>query len=166
MDISNLPADALDLDLQRFLQSGLGIVLASSSDRLVPSIARGVGCRIEDGGRRVSVLLFSSSGELLLQEVARHGRVAACFNHPSSHRTLQLKGADACVQPAGPQDVAAARQQLDLLAADVGPLGWDARFVDALLWRDPAELMAIRFTPDDVFVQTPGPSAGTRVGAA
>lgn len=158
----SVPA-ALGDDVQRFLQSGLGIVLASGGERLVPSIARGVGCRVEDQGRRLRVLLFASSGERLLQEVAEQGRVAVCFNHPSSHRTLQLKGSDARAQRAGPQDVATARRQLDLFATDVGSLGWDACFVDTLLWRDPAELMAVSFTPDDVFVQTPGPAAGTRL---
>jgi hypothetical protein len=148
-----------------FIQSGLSITVAARGERLVPSIARAVGCRVGDDLRSVTLLLFADQAEAVCRDVAAHRRVAACFSRPSTHETVQLKGSDAVSALATPQDVAAARRSLDLFAEDVGPLGWDTDFIDALFWRNPADLLAIRFTPEGAYAQTPGPNAGTVISA-
>ena len=156
-----MPSDPLiSPSVAGFIASGLSITVASRSERLVPSIARAVACHVSADLRTVTVLLFVDQAEALCEDIARSARVAVCFTRPSNHQTLQLKGHDAQVHPATPQDVAAARRSLDLFAQDIGPLGWAPEYVDALFWRDPEQLRAVRFTPDGAFVQTPGPHAG------
>jgi hypothetical protein len=147
-------------EMARFIQSGLSIIVAARGERLVPSLARGVGCRVDSDLRAVTVLLFADHAEAVLRDIAKHRRVAVCFTRPSTHETVQLKGSDATSALASPQDVALVRRGLDLFAEDLQPLGWGADFVDALLWRDPADLLAVRFTPEGAYQQTPGPSAG------
>ncbi|MEW6704021.1 MAG: hypothetical protein AB1430_04140 [Pseudomonadota bacterium] len=164
--MSREPAPApISADVARFIQSGLSIIVAARGERLVPSIARAAACRVADDLCSVTVLLFADQAERLVGDVARHGRVAVCFSRPSTHETLQIKGSDAVSALATPQDVAAVRRSLDLFAEDLGPMGWEPEFVDALLWRDPAELLAIRFTPEGVYAQTPGPDAGRALKA-
>ena len=154
------PAAALPTDVTEFIQSGLSITVAGRDDRLVPSIAKGVGCRVSADGRQVTVLVFASAAETLARDIAQNHRVAVVLSLPSSNRTVQLKGRDATPVPATASDVAVARRHLALFAADLAPLGWDHRFVEAAFWHDPSQLMAIRFTPDGAFAQTPGPGAG------
>ncbi|MBL8289277.1 MAG: hypothetical protein JNL85_14960, partial [Rubrivivax sp.] len=106
------------------------------------------------------VFTFANTAEALLRDVALTRRVAVAFSQPSTNRTLQLKGCDAAVQPAQPADVAQARRYLALFAAEIVPLGWPPDFAQAVLWHEPAGLMAVRFTPEGAFHQTPGPGAG------
>jgi hypothetical protein len=144
-----------------FIQSGLSITVAARGERLVPSISRAVGCRVDADLRQVTVLVFADQAEAVCRDIANNGLVAVCFSRPSTHETVQLKGADAVPVRATPQDVAAARRSVGQFAEDLGPLGWNRQFIDTLCWRDPADLLGIRFTPQSAFAQTPGPSAGT-----
>ncbi|MBI5259962.1 MAG: hypothetical protein HY855_25905 [Burkholderiales bacterium] len=153
-------APALPADLAEFIQSGTSITVAGRDDRLVPSIAKGAACRVGAAGREVTVLLFAEAAEAVLRDIATNRLVAVVFSRPSTNRTVQLKGRDALCVPTAPADVALVRRQLALFAADLGQLGWNDEFVRAVFWHDPAQLMAIRFTPDGAFAQTPGPGAG------
>ncbi|GAA5175489.1 hypothetical protein GCM10025771_07760 [Niveibacterium umoris] len=147
-------------DVAAFIGGGLSITLASCDSRLVPSIAKGVGCRVAEDRSTLTVFVFAESAEATCRDVAANGRIAVTFSRPSTHETIQIKGNDARTVPLLPGDVACVRRNLDRFAEDITPLGWGPDFIDAVFWRDPAELIAIRFTPDGVFGQTPGPRAG------
>jgi len=148
-----------------FIQSGLSITVVGCGERLVPSIAKGAGCTVDAASGQLTVLLFADGADQVTRDLARNGRIAVCFSKPSTDQTVQVKGHDARMAPATAQDLATVRRSLDLFAEDLGPMGWDQRFVDTLFWRNPDELLAIRFTPQGAFAQTPGPAAGTRLKA-
>jgi hypothetical protein len=154
---------ALPAELAAFVQGGLSISVCGRDERLVPSLAKGVGCRVRPDGREVTVLLFSDAAEAVARDIATNRLIAVVFSQPSTNRTVQLKGRDATPVPATPADVARVRRHLALFAADIAPMGWDQRYVDTLFWHDPAQLLAIRFTPEFAFAQTPGPNAGAPV---
>lgn len=153
-------AALLSEDVAGFIQSGLSITVAARGERLVPSIARAVACRVDEARREVTVLLFSDAAGPLLHDIAANGRIAVCFNQPSTHRTVQLKSGAARPVPASAQDLAVARASLDRFGIEIAQLGWSPAFADALCWREPSHLVGLRFLPEAGFVQTPGPSAG------
>ncbi len=146
-----------------FIQSGLSITVAARDERLVPSIAKAVGCRVDAARREVSVLLFAPTAETVCRDIAVNGRIAVCFSRPSTSQTVQLKGHDARAALATPIDVAAARRSLDALCDDLVPLGFGRRMLEAFFWGDPRDLLSIRFTPEAAYAQTPGPGAGKRL---
>jgi hypothetical protein len=154
---------ALPAELAAFVQSGLSISVCGRDERLVPSLAKGAGCRVRPDGRELTVLLFADAAEAVARDIATNRLIAVVFSQPSTNRTVQLKGRDATPVPATPADVALVRRHLALFAADIAPMGWDQRYVDTLFWHDPAQLLAIRFTPEFAFAQTPGPNAGAPV---
>jgi hypothetical protein len=155
-----LPEPLISPGVAAFVASGLSITVAGCGERLIPSIAKAVACRVAPDRRSITMLLFADQAESLCRDIARNGRIAVCFSRPSTHETVQLKGSDAIPVPTTPSDAGAARSSLDRFAADLAPLGWNTAFLDAFFWRDLADLVAIRFTPDGAFAQTPGPSAG------
>lgn len=158
-----LPPDtpaALPEEIAAFIQSGLSITVAGRDERLIPSIAKAVGCRVDDGGRQVTVLVFAEAAAAVMRDIAHNRQVAAVFTRPSTNRTVQLKGHDARSVPAGPAEAALVRRHLALFADDLRLLGWNAEYIDTLLLHDWSQLMAIRFTPRGAFAQTPGPGAG------
>jgi len=143
-----------------FTQSGVSITVAARSDRLLPSISKAVGCRVDADLQQMAVLLFSEAAEAVCRDIAGNGLVAVCFSRPSGNETVQIKGSDARSAPATPTEVTAARRCLDLLIDDLLPLGFAREMLEASFWGDGAGLAAIRFTPDAAFAQTPGPTAG------
>jgi hypothetical protein len=155
------PSIALPEDIATFIQSGISMTLASRNDRFVPSIAKGVGCRVSPGRDQVTVLVFANGAEALLRDVAHCSKLAAVFSRPSTNRTLQIKGSDVATAPAGPADVALTRRYLALFAEELRPLGWSADYVHDVFWHDPVHLVALHFAPEGAFQQTPGPGAGT-----
>jgi hypothetical protein len=147
-------------DVATFIQSGVSMTIASRDERLVPSIAKAVGCRVSADRRQLTVFVFADAAEALARDIAHHGRAAVVFSQPSTNRTVQVKGRDVKPVPTQPADVALVRRYMALFASEIGPLGWNPSFVEALYWQDPAQLLAIRFTPEGAFQQTPGPGAG------
>lgn len=159
------PVVVLPPEVAGFMQSGLSITLASRDERLVSSIAKGVGCRVAPARTEVAVLAFAPGAEQLRRDVERCGRIAVTFSQPSTHRTVQVKGRDARVRTAAAADLALVRRHLALFADDLRTLGWGPAFVDAVFWHEGAELLAFEFAPECAFQQTPGPAAGSVLAA-
>lgn len=136
------------------------MTLASRDDRFVPSIAKGVGCRVSAARDALCVLVFANAAEALLRDVAQGGQLAVVFSRPTTNRTVQLKARAVRVAPAGPAEVAQVRRYLALFAEELRPLGWGADYVHDVFWHDPVHLVALHFTPEGAFQQTPGPGAG------
>ena len=160
---ANPSPEGLPDEVSAFIQSGLSITVGGRDDRLIPSIAKGVGCRVEDQGRQVTVLVFAEATEVVMRDIAHNRQLAVVFTRPSTNRTVQLKGHDAVPVPAGPAEAALVRRHLALFAEDLRLLGWQPHYVNTLFLLDWSQLMAIRFTPLFAYAQTPGPGAGARM---
>lgn len=148
-------------DNAAFIQQGVSINVASRDVRHVPSLTRALACRL-DGGR-VRILLLASQCGALLRDIERCGQVAAVFSQPSTHRTLQIKGSDARLDPPGDADRACLAATEAAFARDLMLIGFDRTFVRRMFTHDPDDLRALVFTPADVFHQSPGPRAGERI---
>jgi hypothetical protein len=104
-----------------------------------------------------------SQCEALLRDLRETRAIAVVFSQPSTHRTIQLKGADAALGPLAPGDPALIEANRVALVKDMGPIGYDEAFARTLLAYEPADLVAATFTPTAAFAQTPGPQAGKRL---
>ena len=150
----------LDRDNAAFIQTGVSISLAACGPDRLPSMSRGLGCRVLDGGRQVSVFLRRSQSEELLEKKRHSGRVANVFSLPSSNRTLQLKGSDARIFPVAAEDLPIIERHIADFVLEVVPLGMPEAVVRAILAYQPDDLVAVTYSPSAAFSQTPGPKAG------
>jgi hypothetical protein len=151
----------IDEELAAFLQSGISMHAGTVGPGNAPQIARAAGCRIAADRRAVTVYLVESQARELLAQLRASGAVAVTFTKPKSHRTVQLKGADARVVPVRPQDALDVDRQVAAFDAELASIGFPERFGWTLAGGSPLGLAAVAFTPTSAFVQTPGPSAGT-----
>lgn len=151
-------------DDARFMQGGVSISVASRDRRFVPSLARSAGCRLSPGHHDVTILLLRSQARQLLQDVADTGAIAVVFSEPSTHRTIQLKGRDARIDTVKPADTTVADRHRTAFADDIIPLGYARELAHAIHGFTTDDLVAVTFTPTDIFQQTPGPGAGVRLG--
>jgi hypothetical protein len=160
------PAPLLDEALAAFLQTGVSINVGSRGPGNVPVVARANGCRVAADRRSVTVLLPATKSTALLDAVRATGAIAVVFSEPPTHRTIQLKGTDATVGPAADEDPVRAERYVSAFGAALAPLGYPEPVFRALLWAEPADLVAVTFSPSAAFDQTPGPRAGAPLKSA
>lgn len=146
-----------------FVQSGVSMAAASRDRRHVPSLARAYGCRADADGRRLSVYVAPSQAAALIRDVEQCRMLAVVFSRPSSHETIQIKGSDAVVRPLGDGDWEQVQRLCAALLADIVQLGYDADGVRTMLSCAQEDMVALSFTPEAVFAQSPGPRAGERL---
>lgn len=144
-----------------FIQQGISICVASRDVRHVPSLSRAFACRIAADGKILLILSRSHSVQLV-HDIERSARIAVVFSQPTTHRTLQIKGSDARLLTVTPADIECLQRSETAFAQELARIGFAADFVRRMFECDHDDLRVISFTPDDVFLQTPGPNAGAR----
>ena len=154
----------LDSDNATFIQTGVSISLASCGPDHLPSMSRGLGCKLLDGGGQVCVFVRRSQSEALLDHIGHSSRVANVFSLPSSNRTVQLKGDDARIVPFAIADLPIVDSHIADFILEVMPLGMPEAVVRAILPFRPNALVSVVYPPCPAYSQTPGPKAGERLG--
>ncbi len=150
----------LDESTCAFVLGAVSISAASRGAGGLPVLARASGCRVAADRGRIALYLARSKSGVLIDAVRATRAVAAVFSLPSSHRTVQLKGADASVGAPAAGDFEAVGRYVEAFAAELEPLGYHGALARALLWLDESDLAVVSFTPSSAFSQTPGPGAG------
>lgn len=156
------PPDWFDADRAGFMQSAVSISLGARDRERRPSVTRGLGCRVLPGGE-VRVYVDAPLSQDLLRDVADTGQVAIVFSDIVRHRTLQVKAADARIQPMDDGDHRVVDAYAEAFTAVVVGIGYPASVVRALLQESRAAREAIVLHPNEAFEQTPGPQAGQRL---
>lgn len=127
------------------------------------SVARALACRVSDDGAGLLLLLHPHQAEAVLAAIEQTRRIAVVYSAPETNKTLQLKGVDA-ERIATPTDSdALAAAHLAGFTAVIGPMGFSAALVSGLVRGTEVPLVAVRFTPQSRFEQTPGPAAGAQL---
>lgn len=166
MNVARAASPVLDGEHAAFiLLPGISMTAASSGSGNLPRVGRALGCRLSPARDRITVLLAGGQCPDLIEALRASRAIAVVFSQPSTHRTIQVKGRDATLEPPGPDDPALAQRWTDGFVAELAALGYAEALVRAFLWCEPAELVAVGFTPCAAFQQTPGPRAGLPLGA-
>ena len=138
----------------------VSVIVASRDSAHRPHLMRAVGRRVSADLRRVTVFMSASSSAAVLADLRANGLIAVVFSEPSTNRTLQLKGRDAMVAPIEPGDEAVVQTYLLHFIDEIGELGFNESVARTMLCATPGDLLAVHFTPEAAFDQTPGPKAG------
>ncbi|NJD25818.1 MAG: hypothetical protein FIB06_10485 [Betaproteobacteria bacterium] len=150
----------LDPEIVAFIQTGVSISLAARGPDRLPSMSRGLGCKLSPDGRLLHVFLRRSQSSALIDNIGDNGQVANVFSLPSSNRTVQLKGNDARVVRFDPADGPIVDRHIADFLREVVPLGTPEAVVRTILAYEPDDLVTVVYSPAAAFSQTPGPKAG------
>ncbi|HZP13908.1 MAG TPA: pyridoxamine 5'-phosphate oxidase family protein [Nevskiaceae bacterium] len=159
-------ADLISSELAELLQGAVSMVVASRDADLRPHIGRALGCRLSKDRREVTLFLVASRCGELLADFRANGHVSMVAVLPSTHRSVQLKGVDARSVALGADDRSRVAAYRERMVVELGAIGHDSAFVRAAFAADPADLVAVRFTPALAYNQTPGPEAGKPLAGA
>ena len=149
-----------------FLQGPLSINLAAAGRDGWPCVCRAQGCAVSRDRRTLTVLLSARRGRELLAALDAGSGIAAVFSHPATHATLQLKSRHATRGAPTAALRACNRRYAEAFADALVGLGYGAELGQGVRARMAADdVVALRFAPEVVFDQTPGPTAGQVLAA-
>jgi len=139
------------------------IQIGTRDEALRPAHTMAVGATVDDDRRTVTVLVPAARSERVLRHVEQNGRIAVGVAL-ITHEAYQLKGTYVSSRPTTDTERAsqeARRAALLASALEVGLPPAIARPLTMGLAYTPG--VAITFRAEEVFLQTPGPGAGTRL---
>ena len=140
-----------------FIQSGVSVLAGTRDAELFPHCVRGLGARVESAGAELTIFIPRATAGAMLANLRHNGRLAVCFSRAADHRSLQVKGQWIDVRPGEEADRAWIDRYRHNIAAAWDYFGFPAaRTLRIVHW----PVWCVRFRPDAVFVQTPGPGAG------
>jgi len=149
-----------------FLQGPVSINLAASGRDGWPCVCRAQGCVVARDRRSLTVLLSARRGRELLDALDCGSSIAAVFSRPATHATLQLKAGHASRVTVNAALKACNARYAQQFADELVGLGYGPDLGQGIInLMAASDLAALRFVPEVIFDQTPGPSAG-RVLAA
>ncbi len=147
-----------------FIQREVAIDVASCSSDLRPSACRGFACRVSPDRQRLTVFVRRGEAGQVLQDVLSQDVVAVVFCLPETEVAIQIKGRQISLSAANASEVACVEAYRDAFVDGIARLGHPRAFGLSSMAFEAGQLVALSFTPELVFEQTPGPMAGKRMG--
>ena len=148
----------------RFLEERACVAVAGSRDRnLVPRGHRVTGWRVGTGGRTLTVFIPEAAVPHLVEAWQENGRVAVTFEEVGTHETYQFKGRYLSHRPVQATEVDIAIRTRERFVKALRSLFPNQPLPDLLGASIAAPSLAVDFEVHEVFLQTPGPGAGSRL---
>jgi hypothetical protein len=153
----------IEPDIIELMESPCSLIVGTVDANGLPDATRGWGLQVLDGGSQVRLLL-SANAEVTRANLRDTRRIALTATDFATMHSVQVKGAALAVEDATDAD----RARFEKFWADCArtlheldgtPEATIARMV-------PSGVFACIMTVDDLFDQTPGPEAGTRLSSA
>jgi hypothetical protein len=147
----------------RFLEQYANLAFAGTRDRdLAPAGHRVSGWQVSGDGRVLTALVAEAFTPGLLEHLEDNGEFALTVEEFPSHETYQFKGRYRRQRPLNDEDHAIVERVRERFVKAVRPLYADAppALLHAYIVKPG---LAVEFDVREVYLQTPGPGAGTRI---
>ncbi len=145
------------------IAGGVSAIVASRNARHQASLMRAVGASITPQGDRITVYLNRSACSQLLADLQEVGHIAVVFSEPSSHRTVQVKASQVQMRTAQATDHELLQRYLAAMEIQLQHIGFGPHYTRAMLAHRPEDVVAVSFSPEQAYDQTPGPRAGANL---
>jgi hypothetical protein len=157
----------LTVEQSVFLQGPVSINVAATRHDGWPCVCRAQGCMVAHDRRTITVLLSARRGHAVLDALDTSSSIAAVFSRPATHATLQFKSRHAARVVLKAAHRACATRYAQAFAGELVTLGYGPELGQGLIAiMTTGDLIALRFVPEIVFDQTPGPAAGQVLATA
>jgi hypothetical protein len=151
----------LDPAVIEFIHGGVAVGVATRDDQLRPEFARGWGSEVSADGRSLRVCVVAPEGSRMRANLEQNGAVAVGFSPPTIARAVQVKGVASVVREPEESDLERVERHVQSFVAEAERIGAPTELSRRLFVG--TGLIAVQFSIDEVFDQTPGPTAGRRL---
>jgi hypothetical protein len=146
--------------ISRCLEDGQSILVGTVDAKGAPSCCRGLALRSEDDLAHATVFVPMATSRDTIANLATTRRIAVVSNRPLDHCTTQLKGTAGTVRLATNDEAPFVRGSLGAFKQVLEVIGLPHQVSERVgYW--PA--FAIEFSVEEIYEQTPGPRAGSRL---
>jgi hypothetical protein len=146
--------------INRCLEHNVSVVVGSVNGSGEPSTCRALALASGDELRSLTVYVPVSTSRDTIANVATTGRLTVVATHPLDHHSVQFKGRAATARLAREDEAGVVRRGFEGFAELLNGIGIPPRITNAVT-RWPA--FAIEMQVEEIYDQTPGPKAGTRL---
>jgi hypothetical protein len=146
--------------VSRCLENNVSVVVGSVNGQGEPSTCRALALASEDGLSTVTVYVPVSTSRDTIANIATTRYLTVVATHPLDNHSVQLKGRAATARLAREDESGLIRRGFDGFAELLNGIGIPPRVTNAVT-RWPA--FAIEMQVEEIYDQTPGPKAGTRL---
>ena len=151
-------APVLDPAVVEFIQGGVAVGVATRDADLRPEFARGWGPEVSADRRSLRVCVSAPEGSRMRANLEGNGAVAVGFSPPTIARAVQVKGIATAVAEPEAADLERVERHSRSFVAEAARIGAPVEIARRMFVR--TGLVAVQFSVDEVFDQTPGPTAG------
>jgi hypothetical protein len=146
----------------RFLEGRANLGFAGTRDgNLVPSGHRVSGWQTDGAGRTLTAFVALPSANRLVESLLHNGAIAVTIEEAGTHETYQFKGRYLSHRPVQPTEIAIASLARERFVKGLHVP--DERTASLVRASIPPPSLAIEIEVHEVFLQTPGPGAGSRI---
>jgi hypothetical protein len=148
----------IDDELATFLQPGpFSVIVAACDASLAPETVRGWGTRLLDDRRTIDVVVGREAAQRLVAILRVRATMAMAIANVTTYQAIQLKGQ--CVEIGEAEDADRTRMRAhgEAFVSGLQLVGISEEGARGVLVSD---VVRLRFVPDRLFTQTPGPEAG------
>ena len=157
---------ALEAAQLAFITGPVSISVGSCNAAMVPSLARGLGCRYDRRQQTITVFVATARAPSVLRDLRAGGGLAVVCSRPTTHQTLQIKGRNAVVTALAEGDRECMLAYAEAFTGELCSLGHSAHFAAGVVQGAADDAVAVSFMPLKLFEQTPGPGAGKALGGS
>lgn len=151
----------LSAEQAAFLQGPLSMNVGAVGRDGWPCVCRAHGAVLARDRRALTVLLSSTRSRAVLDAIDAGSGVTLVASRPATHATLQFKAATAERVAVKARHRALNAHYAKAFGGELAALGFGDALVEGLVaMLTASDLVALRFVPQIVFDQTPGPQAG------
>jgi hypothetical protein len=150
----------LDPAVIEFIHGGVAVGVSTRDEDLRPEFARGWGPQVSADGRSLR-LCVAAAGTRVRANLERNGALAVGFSPPTIARAVQVKGVATWVGEPEAGDLERVERHVGSFVAEAERIGAPAELSRRMFVG--TGLVAVAFPIDEVFDQTPGPTAGRRL---
>lgn len=150
-------------DLVEFLASGVSILVATRDAQRVPEAIRAYAPVITTDRRHVALVVPRGAGDRTIANLRDNGSIAIGFSRAIDHFSVQLKGSCTAMRPTSDADRPVVERYHAAYAESLYLVGMP-RSLTGRFRMLPGIVVTVAVT--DVYSQTPGPGAGSRLEAS
>ncbi len=149
-------------ELVEYLHGPMGFILGTRDASLRPCITWVSGVKADAASDEITMYIADVYGGRVFQILEDNGMVALTCGHGPAHESFQFKGKFVESTPSSEQDIAIQELYKAKINAHYGrEHGEEVRGVFDRVAAHPST--AVRFKVTEIFDQTPGPNAGSRI---
>jgi hypothetical protein len=152
---------ALDPEVVEFIHGGVAVGVATRDDELRPEFARGWGPEVSADRESLTLCVSAPVGSRMRANLESNGALAVGFSPPTIARAVQVKGVALHVDEPEAADLERVERHVSSFVAEAERVGAPAELSRRMFVG--AGLVTVRFAVDELFDQTPGPTAGRRL---